>query len=209
MLWSKRIYSVFYCDILQTNKNESFSFIFSHNFPLQKSLFEFHPVEWGVEKVTDEIRSGRHRLVQHQVLRKSFHLHICKWNYDFITVQFLILNGGRKNALRSKFGRYLSTEKYWIPIEVLEPSKIYLLTQKLTFFGTEDDFTFRQRNVVIDENFSIDCDVHQDGDGLVLNGVLAAREGQDALFENELNCPTVLCHNVSLKNNNILSQITA
>ncbi len=65
--------------------------------------------------------------------------------------------------------------------------------------GEKDEVTFRQRNVVIDENLSADCHVHQDGDGLVLNGVLAAREGQDALFENKLNRPTVLCHNVSLK----------
>ena len=60
-------------------------------------------------------------------------------------------------------------------------------------------FTFWQRNVVVDEYFSGTGDVNEDGDGFVVDGVLAARKGQDAFLEDELDGAAILSHDVSLE----------
>ena len=60
-------------------------------------------------------------------------------------------------------------------------------------------YTFWQRNVVVDEYFSGTGDVNEDGHGFVVDGVLAARKGQDAFLEDELDGAAILSHDVSLE----------
>ena len=68
--------------------------------------------------------------------------------------------------------------------------------------------TFRKGDIVVDEDLSGACDVYQNRDGLVFDGVLATSESQQTLFKDELNCPTILGHNVRLElKNDHLSRI--